>query len=125
MDGPFACGALGITPLPVLHASVETVGFLFEPAGGRSMAYLPDVKVIPSATMELIRGVDVLAIDALRPVPHPTHLSLEEALAVIGAISPAEAWLTHLGHENEHQELSASLPPGVGVAWDGLTLDLA
>lgn len=125
IDGPFDCGPLRITPLPVEHAGVETIGFLFEPPGGRAIAYLPDVKRIPGETLALVRGVDVLAIDSLRPRPHPTHMSIGEALAAVAGIAPGEAWLTHLGHENDHRSLAASLPPGIDVAWDGLTLDLA
>lgn len=122
IDGPFALGALEITPLPVLHASVETVGFLFSAPGAPSTAYLPDVKVIPGATRDLIRGVDILIIDALRPGDHPTHMSLPEALATIDDLSPARAWLTHLGHENDHAALADSLPERIGVAWDGLRI---
>ncbi|MCB1133427.1 MAG: hypothetical protein KDN05_20070, partial [Verrucomicrobiae bacterium] len=110
---------------PVEHAAVETVGFLFEADGMRSIAYLPDVKRIPPETTDLIRGVDVFVVDALRPGAHPTHFTVEEALAAVADVAPAEAWLTHLGHENEHDALQASLPAGVRVAWDGLTLDLA
>lgn len=124
IDGPFGHGELRITPLPVEHAAVETVGFLFEVPGARSMAYLPDVKRIPEATRELIRGVDVLAVDALRPVPHPTHFSLDDALEAVRDLEAGEAWLTHLGHENDHAALEAALPAGVRVAFDGLRLDL-
>jgi len=125
VDGAFCYGALRVTPLPVVHAAMETIGYLFEPAGARSLAYLPDVKRIPPATMELLRGVDVLVLDALRPAPHDTHFSLGEALAAAAASGAAETWLTHLGHENEHAELTEALPPGVRVAWDGLKVSLA
>lgn len=125
INGPFSHGPLRITPLPVEHAAVETVGFLFEADGARSIAYLPDVKRIPPETMDLIRGVNVFVVDALRPGAHPTHFTVEEALAAIRDVASGEAWLTHLGHENEHETLQASLPDGVRVAWDGLTLDLA
>jgi phosphoribosyl 1,2-cyclic phosphate phosphodiesterase len=124
MDGPVVYGDLRITPLPVEHAAVETVGFLFEYPGARTIAYLPDVKRIPADTMERLRGVDVLVVDALRPVPHPTHFSLEEALAAIAESGAREAWLTHLGHENEHATLDGQLPSGVRVAWDGLRIEL-
>ena len=124
IDGPFRYGELEITPLPVEHAAVETVGFRFQYPGARSIAYLPDVKRIPAETMRLLRGVDVLVVDALRPADHPTHFSLGEALETIRRLAPAEAWLTHLGHENEHAALEASLPPGVRVAWDGLRIEL-
>jgi phosphoribosyl 1,2-cyclic phosphate phosphodiesterase len=124
IDGPMFFGDLKITPLPVEHAAVETIGFLFEYPGARTLAYMPDVKRIPADTMHLLRGVDVLVVDSLRPVPHPTHFSLGEALDAIRESEAREAWLTHLGHENEHARLDAELPAGVRVAWDGLRLEL-
>ncbi len=125
VDGPFHLGTLRVTPLPVEHAAVATIGYLFEPPGARSLAYLPDVKRIPATTMDVLRGVDVLVLDALRPTPHPTHFSLDEALATVAEAAPGATWLTHLGHENEHAQLTRTLPPGVRVAWDGLKLSLA
>lgn len=124
IDGPFFFGDLRVTPLPVEHAAVETLGFLFEFPGHRSIAYLPDVKRIPHDTLGRIRDVEVLIVDALRPAPHPTHFSLSEALGAIEEIQPREAWLTHLGHENDHDSLDASLPHGVRVAWDGLKIGI-
>jgi phosphoribosyl 1,2-cyclic phosphate phosphodiesterase len=125
VDGPFHLGGLQVTPLPVEHGTLETIGYQFAHPAGRTVAYLPDVKRIPDATMRLLRGVDVLILDALRPDPHPTHFSLSEALAAAAEIGAGETWLTHLGHENDHAGLSAALPAGVGVAWDGLKLSLA
>lgn len=122
INGPFTIGTIEITPLPVVHASVETVGFLFTTPGAPSSAYLPDVKAIPEPTRDLIRGVDLLIIDALRPADHPTHMSLSEALATIDDLSPARALLTHLGHENDHAALAESLPSHIGVACDGLRI---
>lgn len=124
IDGPIVYGDLKITPLPVEHAALETIGFLFEYPGSRKIAYLPDVKRIPRDTMERLRKVDVLVVDSLRPLPHPTHFSLEEALDAIREAEAGEAWLTHLGHENEHATLDGQLPSGVRVAWDGLRIDL-
>lgn len=124
IDGPIFYGDLKITPLPVEHAAVQTIGFLFEYPGARSLAYLPDVKRIPADTMDLIRGVDVLVVDALRPTEHPTHFSLPEALEAARESGARETWLTHLGHENDHEKLSAELPSGVRVAWDGQRVEL-
>ncbi|MEO0018216.1 MAG: hypothetical protein RLZZ522_1499 [Verrucomicrobiota bacterium] len=122
--GPFHYGGLRITPLPVEHAAIQTIGYQFESPRGHRLAYLPDVKRIPDATLALLRGVDVLVLDALRPQPHPTHFSLDEALAAAAVIGAGETWLTHLGHENDHAALTAALPAGVRVAWDGLKLSL-
>jgi phosphoribosyl 1,2-cyclic phosphate phosphodiesterase len=122
--GEFTYGDLRVTPLPVEHASVETVGFLFEVEGARSVAYLPDVKVIPETTMRLLAGVDVLVVDALRPSPHPTHFSLAEALAVVTETGAKETWLTHLGHDYDARTFGDDLPFGVHLAWDGLRISL-
>lgn len=124
ITGPFFYGDLRMTPLPVLHAGVETVGYLFEYPERRSVAYFPDVKAFPDETLEAIRGVDVLIVDALRPGFHPTHFSNDEALEVIATSEAKEAWLIHLGHDNEHTALGETLPRHVKVAYDGLKLSL-
>ncbi|MFT3991750.1 MAG: MBL fold metallo-hydrolase [Luteolibacter sp.] len=126
IDGPFRIGELKITPLPVEHGgSVETIGFRFEYPGAKTVAYIPDVKSIPGGTLALLKNIEVLIIDALRPQPHPTHFSVSDALDTAKTSGAGEAWLTHLGHDNEHAELEESLPGNVHVAWDGLKLSLA
>jgi phosphoribosyl 1,2-cyclic phosphate phosphodiesterase len=125
VSGPFGIGGLRVTPLPVRHGSVETNGYRFDAAGMRSLAYLPDVKVIPESTYDLLESVDLMVVDALRPSPHETHFTIAEACEAVERVGAAEAWLTHLGHENDHANLEQSLPTGIRVAWDGLKLDLA
>lgn len=124
IEGEFTYGDLRVTPLPVEHSTVETVGFLFEVAGARSVAYLPDVKSIPAPTLKRIAGVDVLVVDSLRPSPHPTHFSLTEALAAAEEIGSKETWLTHLSHEYDARTFDKHLPTGVRLAWDGLRISL-
>jgi phosphoribosyl 1,2-cyclic phosphate phosphodiesterase len=108
----------------VEHATVETIGYLFEYPGARSLAYLPDVKRIPPVSVELLMDVDVLVVDALRVADHPTHFSLSEALAAAAKIRAKETWLTHLSHEYNEESLANSLPDGVRFAWDGLRISL-
>ena len=124
IDGPFFYGDLKVTPLPVEHAAVETIGFRFDLPGARSLAYISDVKVIPARTMKLISGIDVLVVDALRTADHPTHFKLEESLAAVAEAGAGEAWLTHLAHEFDYATLDGQLPAGVRVAWDGLRISL-
>ncbi len=125
IDGPFHYSDLKITPLPVQHAAVETIGFLFEKGNSRKVAYIPDVKSIPETTLQLISGVDVFIVDALRPITHDTHFSLGEALNTAVKIGAKETWLTHLTHDYDLKEVSKMLPPGVRMAWDGLKLELS
>lgn len=116
-------GTIESAPLP--HGRVETLGLVFtERSSGRRFAYYTDCKNVPPAARELAGGADCLLIDGLRPQPHPTHLSIGEALAEIAAMAPRRAWLTHLAHAIGHVEGEAMLPEGVRIAWDGLLIEV-
>lgn len=120
---PFRVGNVLVTPLPVMHAGVETYAYVLE-AEGQRLAYMPDVKSIPEASLEAMKGVDLLIIDGLRYHLHPTHLCLEESLAAIAAIRPGRAVLTHMSHDMDYGILSGKLPENVMPAYDGLRLSL-
>lgn len=122
IDHRFSLADLEITPVPVQHASVETFGFRLDLPQSFSLAYLPDVKVIPEKSQPLLQDLDLLIIDALRPEPHPTHMSLDEALAAIDDLEPRRALLTHLAHEIDYDVVSHNLPENVALAFDGLKL---
>ena len=124
IDGPFFYGDLKVTPLPVEHAAVRTIGYLFEYPGSGKMAYLPDVKRIPGETMRMLQGVDILIVDALRTAAHPTHFTLAEALGAAAESKAKATWLTHLSHEYEAGSSFQGLPTGVRMAWDGLRISL-
>ena len=77
VTAPFRVGNVLATPLPVLHAGVETYAYLLE-AEGRSLVYMPDVKSIPEPSLERMKGVDLLIIDGLRYHLRPTHMCLKD-----------------------------------------------
>jgi phosphoribosyl 1,2-cyclic phosphate phosphodiesterase len=119
---PFPLGATLLTPLPVPHGRMTTLGYLFTRNGQKLAAYLSDCKSVPPTVIEQIRGVRHLIVDALRKKPHPTHMSVDEALAVAAETQPSQTWLTHLSHDLQHAELEAGLPATVRVGFDGLRI---
>ena len=121
--GPFEALGARLTPLPLVHGGIETNGLRIDFAG-HSLAYLPDVHEIPAATLALMAGLDVLALNMLRAREHPTHLTLARALDYAGRIGARKTLFTHLSHDFTHAALEARLPPGVGVAYDGLEVDI-
>lgn len=123
VSGSFMLGKTKVTPLPVIHGSVETVGFRFDEDGQPSIAYIPDAKEIPESTIALLDDLDHFIIDALRPEPHPTHLSLPEAIALSERIQPKQTWLTHISHETDIITEEAKLPTNIRFAYDTLQLD--
>lgn len=120
--GPFSVGDVRLTPLDVEHGSKMT-GYLLE-QGSLRIGYVPDCHAMPRATLESLRGVDVMILDALRYRPHPTHICVEESLALLAKIGAKRSFLIHLCHDVEHSELESRLPEGVHVSYDGLHVRL-
>lgn len=117
----FQLGGKEIIPVEVMHGRLPIKGFRIE-----DTAYLTDVKTISGAEMNKLKDLDVLVISALRTDPHPTHLNLDEALAMVKKINPKRAYFTHISHRlGFHREVSAALPENVYLAYDGLELDLS
>ncbi|MGH7939244.1 MAG: MBL fold metallo-hydrolase, partial [Bryobacteraceae bacterium] len=85
-------------------------------------AYLSDCSAVPDEIVRQIEGVKVLIIDALRHEPHPTHLSVDQALEIAARIRPERTLFTHISHELAQRDES-DLPPGAGLAYDGLRLE--
>jgi phosphoribosyl 1,2-cyclic phosphate phosphodiesterase len=113
----------------VLHGSLPVLAYRFESPATKdtpatSAAYVTDVNHIPPEAMQSLYNLDALLLDAVRFDPHPTHFGLYQALEVIAELKPKRAYLTHLSHHFEHDEVNSTLPPGVELAWDGLTLSL-
>ena len=106
-------GIIEATLLP--HGGINTLGLVFtERSSGRRLAYYTDCKTVPPEAVA----------DGLRPMPHPSHLSLDEAVAVAREIGAQQTLLTHLTHLSDHAPLAASLPAGVVPAHDGLRITL-
>lgn len=121
----FDLGGVGVLPFPVIHGASPTHGFLFTLPSGQRIAYAPDVKTIPPESREYLHDLDWLIIDALRIEPHPTHMDLAESLQTSSSLNPRKTALTHLTHDLDFEETTATLPSDTIIATDGLTLDFS
>jgi len=101
----------------VMHGALEIVGYRFG-----STAYLTDVSAIPEASFSLLEGLDHLVLSALRHKPHPNHATVEQAVGWAQKIGARQTWLTHIAHELGHEQTNCTLPSGVVLAYDGLTV---
>ena len=109
-----------IEAIPVLqqHGAIHSLGFRIG-----NLAYSPDISGLPDSSIELLRGLDVWIVDALRPVHHPSHFSVDDALKWIRRLEPGRAILTHLHVDLDYETLRRELPGGVEPAYDGMTID--
>lgn len=111
------------TPIRLLHGRLPILGFRVDLAD-KSLAYCTDVSSIPPESYPLLQNLDILVIDGLRHRHHPTHLTIDQALAQIEQIKPGTAYLTHLAHDICHAELEPQLPEGVLLPYDGLVVEI-
>src|SRR5581483_10218453 len=116
---PVVVAGVEVLPLAFQHGHLRVFGYRFG-----HLAYITDVKEIPESVRRCLRGLKVLALNALWWRPHPTHLSIPEAIETARALGAERTYLVHLTHETGHAELAARLPPGIEPAYDGLTVEV-
>jgi phosphoribosyl 1,2-cyclic phosphate phosphodiesterase len=115
----FRVGELDVLPVAVPHGPVSVFGYRIG-----NLGYITDAKELPEEALQAFRGVRVLVLNALFRKPHPTHLSVSEAVAVAQKVGARQTWLTHLTHRTGHAELERELPRGIAPAFDGLTVQV-
>jgi phosphoribosyl 1,2-cyclic phosphate phosphodiesterase len=113
-------GPIGVLPVLQQHGDIPSLGFRFGNVG-----YSCDLSGMPPETAAALAGLDVWIVDALRYRPHPSHLSLSEALEWIGRLKPKRAILTNLHADLDYDVLRQELPPHVEPGFDGMTFDAA
>ena len=111
-------GAIKATPFDLDHGDINALGFRIG-----ALAYSPDLIDIPEQSLRHLEGLDVWIIDALRYAPHPSHLSLDQALAWIARMRPKRAILTNLHTDLDYETLSGQLPANVVPAYDGMRIE--
>jgi len=110
-----------VIPIPLRHGpNYDVLGFRIG-----NIAYCTDVSEIPPASMELLQGLDVLILDALRPLPHVTHLSIDQAVEVSLALKPRQTYFTHCSCYVDYYQVNQELPAGIEVGYDGLRFPLS
>ncbi len=116
IDGPG--GSIDLTPFSQIHGDIRSLGFRV----GR-LAYSCDFNDMPDTSLGHLENLDVWILDGLRRRPHPSHCSVDQALAWIGKTRPRRAVLTHMNNELDYNTLRDELPVGVEPAYDGMTFD--
>ena len=118
---PFNFDGISITPLPVMHMRLPVLGFRIG-----NFSYITDANYISDETIDLLKGTEVLVLNALQREKHISHFNLEEAIAMVDRIKPKTTYFTHISHKlGLHSEVEKELPKGIVLAYDGQQIDVA
>lgn len=125
---PFVVGTVEVVPIRVMHGRLPIVGFRVNPTGPAStgsLAYITDVTEVPETEMEKLKGVTTLVLGALRIEPHPTHQSIDEAIAFAQRVGARQTYFIHMSHGAYlHADSDRLLPENIHFAHDGLTIEI-
>lgn len=117
---PFDVLGRRVIPIPLEHGPhFRVLGFRIG-----DVAYCTDASRIPPESLQRLQGLDTLVLDALRYTPHPTHLSVDDAVAVAQTLRPRRTVLTHMAHDLDYPTLQAKLPAGIEPGYDGMRINL-
>lgn len=116
-DAPFRVNELEIIPIFMMHGILPVIGYRIG-----NLAYCTDVNFIPESEYHKLENLDALIIGGLRYTPHPTHFSIDEAIAASNIFQPKQTYITHLAHQVKHS--TAILPDNIKLAYDGLKIEL-
>ena len=115
---PANVSGLEVLPLAIGHGDLTILGFRIG-----NLAYLTDCNGIPPGSLTRLRGLEVLILGALRPKPHPTHFSLDEAVEMAQTVGATRTYFTHFSHDVDHETWAKTLPSGMAPAHDGLVIE--
>lgn len=119
LNGASEIGGVRVIPIPLDHGAQRILGFRIG-----DFAYCTDVGHIPDESYALLKNLEVLVLDALREKPHPTHFTLDEAIAEAQKIKAGQTYFTHISHILDHETHGRQLPDNCAFAYDGLVLDM-
>lgn len=116
VDGP--AGSITAMPYNQIHGDILSLGFRIG-----DLAYSSDVSALDPETVEMLRGLDVWIVDALRYTPHPSHFCLDQVLEWVEELQPKRTILTHMHVDMDYESLRRILPETIEPAYDGMIID--
>ena len=117
---PLRIGDLEVIPIEVMHHDLPILGYRIG-----KLAYITDMKTIDEGELDYLQDVETLVVNALRQKPHHSHQTLDEAVTFAKRVGARQTWLIHSSHDiGRHEEVNASLPSDIQMAYDGQVIEI-
>lgn len=119
-ETPFFVGDIEVVPIIVWHYKMPVYAFRFG-----NFTYITDANKIDEDQKEKVKGSEIVVINALRKEEHLSHFTLQQAVDLANELKVPEAWFTHISHQlGRHEEVNATLPQHIRLAYDGLQISI-
>lgn len=119
-ETPFDVGDLHVEPIKMKHYTLTCYAFRVG-----NFAYVTDLSEVSKHLLSRLRGVEYLIVEALGRVPHYSHISLQQAVAMASELGVKRAWFTHCSHSlGKASEVNSELPENMMLAYDGLSFEV-
>ena len=116
----FDVGPFEVDPVRLPHGHVQSCGFRFG-----NFAYATDFKRFPRQVISSWRGhIDTMVASGIHFGSHPAHSVIPETIELFRELGVRRGIISHLAHDIDYVKVSKELPPGVELAFDGMTIDL-
>lgn len=137
---PFTIGDFRITPFQVMHHALPILGYRIQEVGCQKsevgtlpsslshhpcLVYITDMKSMAPEEVPYAEHCDVLVVNALRPLPHHSHQTLDDAVRFAQRIAAPQTWLIHSSHDMpRHADVNKLLPSNIQMAYDGQVVEI-
>lgn len=117
---PLNIGGMAVMPFIQQHGRMESLGIRVG-----NFAYSTDVRSFPDKSFAMLEGLDCWIVECNNEFDKDgSHSYLAQTLDWIARLKPRQAYLTHLDYTMDYTTISAKLPEGVELAYDGLEITL-
>ena len=114
-----AGGSIDIHSFDVKHGRIHVRAIKIN-----NCLYTPDISAVLPKNEGEFEALDLWIVDALRDTPHPSHFSLEEAIAHINRFAPKHAILTNMHIDLDYQTVMDQTADNIEVAYDMMQIEL-
>ena len=116
----FTVGDIRFVPIEVLHYKLPVLGFRMN-----DFTYITDAKTVSDSEKQKLKGTKILVLNALQKQEHISHFTFQEAIDFALEVGAETTYFTHISHRlGKHADVSAELPPGIQMAYDGLKFEI-
>lgn len=117
---PFDALGIQVVPIEALHHKLPVYGYRIG-----DFTYLTDLNYISEEELEKVTGTDVLVLDALQRNEHPSHFTLDQAIALANRVGARQTYFIHISHKlGLHRDVEKELPDHIRLGYDGLQIRL-